>query len=296
MTGRILDQASRVQTQYASDSGAHFYRIVMGDGGSDIHYGIYKNRATSVKAATEAASLRLLEIAEQNFQGERLREVVDLGSGSGGSARLIALKRGARVSCVDLCERLHCENRRRASECGIAEKIETWDCSYDRLPTEWSGRFDMAWSQDAICHAAKKEAVFGEAFRVLREGGVFVFSDVMLAEQAPAEEAAAFTGVNAVVQLGKQDQYLRNLRDIGFVNVCFEDWTPHLTTNFARMRHQIELYYVELIEMGVAPEFVDNFADALDRRLKWATGSVMRWGAFVGSKASQAAENLESGG
>ena len=79
--------------------------------------------------------------------------------------------------------------------------------------------------------------------------------------------------------------------------VCYEGWTPHLTKNFARMRRPIVLRDVELVEMGVAPEFLDDFSDALERRLRWAIGSVMRWGAFVGRKASQvSAEKLEIGG
>lgn len=280
------EQSTRVRAQYAADSGATFYKFVMGDGGADIHYGIYETPATSMRDATKASTLRLLALVENARHGEPIKEIVDIGAGAGGTAHVVAALRDVHFTCVDLCEHLNRENRRRAAELGLAGKIETWTGSFDRLPADWSSRFDVVWSQDAICHAADKRAVFAEAHRVLRPGGVLVFSDILLADNAPIDEAKAFTDVNAVVQLATLGEYERDLARAGFMETRHEDWTEHLAANFAHMLGQINRQSRELIRAGVPAEHLDRFANSLARRLSWPRGAVMRWGAFACRKAA----------
>ena len=148
-------------------------------------------------------------------------------------------------------------------------------------PLDWSGGFDLVWSQDALCHAADRAAVFAEARRVLRPGGAFVFSDILLAEDAPMEHALAFTAVNAVQNLGTRQAYLRELRDAGFTDLRREDWTSHLPMNFLRMRRQIERLRPDMLEEGVGAETIDRFAEALEQRLRWPAGSVLNWNAYL---------------
>lgn len=270
-----------IREQYSDTAGAAFYRSVMGDGAPVIHYGIYAAPSTTMREATETATRQLLGIALDRFAGLGIDTIIDLGAGPGGSAHLLARELGAKVTCVDLCEHHNRENAAMADVLGLAELIHTWMGSYESLPTAWNQCFDLAWSQEALCHAQDKCAAFSEARRVLRDGGIFAFSDILLSASAPANEAEAFRQVNAVTQWSTAAEHMRDLTEAGFAEIIHIDWTAHLHENFCRMTLQIQQFRERLICEGVASQFLDRFTDSLQRRLEWKPGSVLEWGAFV---------------
>lgn len=269
-----------IREQYTSESGAAFYRSVMGDGAPVIHYGIYESPATPMREATETATRRLLEIALRRLGGVPPAAIIDMGSGPGGPAHLLARETGATVTCVDLCDLHHLENETIARSLGLGERIRTWTGSFEHLPDEWSGRFDLAWSQESLCHSQDKPAALREARRVLRPGGILVFSDILLAENAPAGEAEVFSKVNAVTQWSTAGEHLRHLAEAGFAEIEHHDWTPHLTENFRNMRDRIIQSRDALLDAGVTADLLDRFTDSLEKRLAWKPGSVLEWGLF----------------
>lgn len=270
-----------ILAQYSATAGSAFYRTVMGDGAPVIHYGIYKNPGTSMREATTSATHELLEIALRKLGALPPREIIDLGSGPGGSAHFLAEKTGATLTCADLCEHHNSENQAIAATLGIADRIRTWTGSFEKLPAEWRGKFDLAWSQEALCHAEDKAAALREIRRVLRPGGVLVFSDILLSENAPAREAEIFSKVNAVTKWSTAKSHLRDLAEAGFYEMEHIDWTPHLKENFRRMRAQIEANRSNMLAEGVPAALLEKFAASLDQRIAWPEGSVLGWGAFA---------------
>jgi sarcosine/dimethylglycine N-methyltransferase len=253
----------------------------MGDGAPVIHYGIYEDPGTSMRQATENATRRLLEMALRKTGSSFPNEIIDLGSGPGGSAHFLARETAATVTCADLCPHHNRENETIAATLGLADRIRTWTGSFEKLPSEWIGKFDLAWSQEALCHASDKAATLRETIRVLCPGGVLVFSDIVISENAPAAEAGVFGEVNAVTRLGTAQDHLRDLAEAGFMETEHIDWTPHLNENFRRMRAQIEFYRERLLTEGVPAALLEKFAASLDQRIAWPDGTVLEWGAFV---------------
>lgn len=275
------DHHRGILEQYSEEAGTAFYRTVMGDGAPVIHYGIYENHGTTMREATENATRRLLEIALRKLGTFPPKEIIDLGSGPGGSAHFLAKVTFATVTCVDICPHHNRENQTLAAALGLADRIRTWTGSFEKLPLEWSGKFDVAWSQEALCHADDKSAVLREIRRVLRPGGIFVFSDILLAANAPEEEADVFRGVNAVTKWSNTEEHLHDLAEAGFTEMEHIDWTPHLAENFRRMLIRIEDNRSFLMADGVPADLLDRFADSLRKRIAWAPGSVLEWGAFA---------------
>jgi|688.fasta_scaffold37546_2 sarcosine/dimethylglycine N-methyltransferase len=296
----------RVVAQYTEQGGDFFYRCVMGDGGGDIHYGIYQDTSDTMQQATQRSSRRLLEIAIKKRHasclakdsarttafsktaGGEIRsaklltdEILELGSGTGSTARWLARQTDCRVTCVDLCQQHSLFNAQQIAAEGLGDRVAVHTGMFERLPNSWSGRFDWVWSQEAICHARIKRDVYNEAKRVLKPSGIFVCSDILYSDQCPADALAAFTNVNAVIRLESRKTVEWELSHAGFIEVEYEDWSDQLPENFRRMLEQIEKHRRELITSGVSEDLIERFAEALRLRLTWAPGEVLCWGAFV---------------
>ena len=284
MNDHTGDHHARIRDQYSESVGKAFYRCVMGDGCPSIHYGLYASDATSMRAAIAAANAGLLDIAVRIMGNDPCRDVLDLGAGPGGSAHFVAARTGAHVTCVDLCEHHHRENLDTARRLGLADQVSIWHGPFERLPASWSGRFDLLWSQEALCHARGVMEVLVECHRVLRPGGAMVFSDILLATDAGHDRASAFRQVNAVTECRTEEEYRRMLAAAGFTGIAFKDWSDHLPANFRRMRARIETHRDALTDAGVPRELIDRFAASLDERLYWKPGEVLRWGAFAAVK------------
>lgn len=255
----------------------------MGDGGWDIHYGLYENSDVSMRDATLASTNQMLQMVCEISNRESVQQIVDLGCGSGGSTLLLSQQFDADVTGVDLCPP-HREFAEKANSLGISERALLHAGSFECMPDEWSGRYDLAWAQESLCHSARLSDSVSEAARVLREDGLFAFSDIMLAESATREAAQAFADVNAIVRLQKPSHYRALLGDCGFQIERECDWSEHLESNFQKMIRQIESNDSRLVGEGVTRAHLDRFLQSLRQRIQWTRCNVMHWGVFVSRK------------
>jgi arsenite methyltransferase len=117
--------------------------------------------------------------------GERL---VDLGSGGGFDCFVAGQAVGAagRVIGVDMTPEMLAKSRASAEALG-AGNVEFREGLLEQLPVE-DGWADVVTSNGVINLCADKGAVFAEAYRVLRPGGVLQFADI--ANGRPVPEAA----------------------------------------------------------------------------------------------------------
>ena len=149
--------------------------------------------------------------------------VVDLGSGAGFDALLAAEKIGndGRFIGVDMTPEMLERARTNAANSGYARTVEFREGLIEALPVA-SGSADIIISNCVINLSPDKDAVFGEAFRVLKPGGRLVISDILLTEPLPpeiAESAAALIGCIAGAET--EDAYLGHIRDAGFTDIAF---------------------------------------------------------------------------
>lgn len=285
------DHFADILRQYASPGGSEFYRQVMGGGGAAIHYGIYPDETTPMAQATLLATRELLEFAGH----PACVHVLDLGSGRGAAAHELAMKLGCVVTAVDCCQALLDENAELARQSGIGGRIECVCLSYEELPGDWTERYDLVWSQEAICHARDPQAVFDHAWRVLKPGGRMVFSDIFSRE---TEEAAAtvFNRVNAVSQLSTVRGTEAMLLRAGFVDIAREDRTHHLRGNFERMLERIRGNEEHFIAAGLDREWLHAFKDSLMSRLRWRPGEGLEWVALSAMKKGRLPRGRADGG
>ena len=146
--------------------------------------------------------------------------VLDLGSGAGFDAFLAAQRVGktGRVIGVDMTPEMIAKARANSQK-GKYINVEFRLGEIEKLPVE-NNSIDVIFSNCVINLSPDKEAVFKEAYRVLKAGGRLMVSDLVLAKDLPAEirnSVEAYVGCLAGAI--RKDDYLRFISMAGFKNV-----------------------------------------------------------------------------
>lgn len=273
-----------VSEQYDTESAAQFYKIVVGDGGSDIHYGIYDTPTDSViNASAKTVSFLLDQALDCGVKFGPGIQVLDSGAGNGGSAHKIAQSTGAHITCLNICKGQNEENIKRAKELGIHDQIDVHTGSFDKLSDGWSEKFDVIWSQDAFVHSRNKPDMLSEAFRCLKAGGYMVFTDIMASPMCFAEDLAFFKKLLHVENVYQPGEYEAELKVKGFQVLRTRDLTSHLKFNFRRMieRAQSERYRLN----KCSDEFLRDYTDNLKKNVQiLSEREAQQWFAIVAQK------------
>ena len=136
-------------------------------------------------------------------------DVLDIGSGIGGPARLIAGRYHCRVTGVDLTPHFVETARALSAMCGMADRVRFEVGSATALPFE-DASFDLALLLHVGMNVPDKAALFAEARRVLRDGGTFAIYEVMrvgdgdLAFPVPWAETADCLRLKPQTLIGRQ--------------------------------------------------------------------------------------------
>ncbi len=143
--------------------------------------------------------------------------VLDLGSGAGFDSFLAANKVGpkGRVIGVDMTPEMLEKARENAVKGGYTN-VEFRLGEIENLPVA-DNHVDIIISNCVINLSPEKERVFREAYRVLKQGGRLVVSDIVLLEKLPEavqQSVAAYIGCLAGATL--KEQYLAAISSAGF--------------------------------------------------------------------------------
>ncbi|MEO9894989.1 MAG: methyltransferase domain-containing protein [Paracoccaceae bacterium] len=112
-------------------------------------------------------------------------QVLDVGSGIGGTSRYIAHKYGAQVHGIDLTDEFVQAASQLSDLVGLADKTTFQVGSAVEMPVQ-DARFDLAVMLHVGMNIADKDKLLAEVARTLKPGGRFALFDVMKGEsQAP---------------------------------------------------------------------------------------------------------------
>ena len=151
--------------------------------------------------------------------------VLDLGSGGGIDVLLSARRVGphGKVYGLDMTEEMLTvarENQRRAG----ATNVEFLQGTIEAVPLP-DNSVDVVISNCVINLSSDKEAVFREAFRVLKPGGRFAVSDVVVRGPVPAEiRRSVELWVGCIAGALDESAYRDGLIAAGFDSVAIEPW------------------------------------------------------------------------
>lgn len=107
--------------------------------------------------------------------------VIDLGSGLGGPARVIAAEFGCDVTGIDLSPEFVETARILTEHCGLSDRVRFAACDALALPFG-GGSFDVAWTVHVVMNIRERQKFIDEAARVLKPGGRLAFFDTLLGD------------------------------------------------------------------------------------------------------------------
>jgi len=260
---------------YDSEDADTFYAEVWG--GEDIHVGLYARPDEPIAEASRRSCARMAELAGPLGPATR---VLDLGAGYGGAARYLARTFGCSCVALNLSEVENERNRHMTREAGLTARVEVVPGDFTAMPFEDAG-FDRVWSQEALLHAGDRAAVCAEAVRVLKPGGVLVFTDPMQADDAPADRLQPVYERLHLKSLASPHFYRNTLSALGMREVTFEEQPEQLVHHYARVRDVLVASAERLRERSVGDDYIERMKTGLEHWVDGGRKGLLTWGIFV---------------
>lgn len=190
--------------------------------------------------------------------------VLDLGSGGGIDVLLSAKRVGptGKAYGLDMTDEMLAlarENQRKAG----ATNVEFLKGTIEHIPLP-DNAVDVIISNCVINLSSDKDAVLREAFRVLKPGGRFAVSDVVVRGEVPADVRRNMElWVGCIAGALEEQDYQAKLRHAGFGDVEVETWRVYDVEDARAFLSEAELDVDR-----IAPLVKDKFASAFIRATK----------------------------
>ncbi|MEW6775305.1 MAG: arsenite methyltransferase [Bdellovibrionota bacterium] len=184
--------------------------------------------------------------------------VLDLGSGAGMDLLLAAKKVGpkGRAIGVDMTDEMIAAARKNITAAGAAN-AEVRKGIIENLPVE-NGTVDWVISNCVINLSPEKPKVFSEIARVLKSGGHFSISDIVVEDFPEALRSNVALYGACVAGAVSEKEYLAGLRAAGLEDVAIVEKTPY-GADF--IRSFLASAESPVPELGKNTAFVDEIAN-----------------------------------
>eukprot|EP00571_Detonula_confervacea_P016042 CAMPEP_0172308388 /NCGR_PEP_ID=MMETSP1058-20130122/8992_1 /TAXON_ID=83371 /ORGANISM="Detonula confervacea, Strain CCMP 353" /LENGTH=566 /DNA_ID=CAMNT_0013020785 /DNA_START=140 /DNA_END=1840 /DNA_ORIENTATION=+ len=228
---------------------------------------------TKIRKSQELQEECFMKSVKSHYGGAKVR-CMDMGCGYGGLLRNMAKNDmiwsavGIDISgeMVDAATRLSKDNST------LAFRRESY--MNTSVPTDG---MDLCISTESFLHVGpgNHEAVFREAWRVLRPGGRLIFTDIVGLPSAPEEARELYERIG-LQSFQTVDGYFEMAKKLGFGELSFEDHSENVSTHYAAVQEALNMLW-DKKEIKIRPESKDRMDDGLT---KWRdlAPSCLQWG------------------
>ena len=153
--------------------------------------------------------------------------VIDLGSGAGNDCFISRAETGetGKVIGIDFTEAMIDKARNNAEKLGF-NNVEFRQGDIEKMPVT-ANIADVIVSNCVLNLVPNKQAVFTDIYRVLKPGGHFSISDIVLTGELPEKiKNAAEMYAGCVASAIDKDEYLNYISKVGFANMQIQKDKP----------------------------------------------------------------------
>ena len=189
-TGKAWSEAEESEAEERKADHANFVRTYYDLATDFFQYGWSKSFHFAMRAPGESFEASLAR--HEHYLAHRLglgpgMVAADLGCGIGGPLRAIIRFTGARIVGVNNNAYQLEKARKLTDEAGLGDHAEFIECDFVNVPAPDSS-FDAVFGIETTCYAPNKADVYGEAFRLLKPGGLFGAYECILTDRFDAED------------------------------------------------------------------------------------------------------------
>jgi len=269
MSSRFTDN----DTESYYDKQDEIYRSFWDEGGS-VHWGIFDD-TTGNDFLEGCANLNRVMVRKGALGNDS--KVLDFGCGNGTTALWIGQEVGCQVTGVDLSG-VRVGNALSSLESQHGElksRMRFEKGSVTELPFE-DGSFTHVWSQAVIYHVHQKVDALKEAYRVLEDGGIFVFDDLVKPQPNISESARTYVYERLYYDTDFSfESYQDALEGVGFQILDADDLSEHLKTSYTCLADMTR-------EMGQAgDDTYQKLSYAYEQTVKAVENNEVGWGMYV---------------
>lgn len=199
-----------------------------------LSYGLWDKKTKKLSDALENTNMfvsKLLNIQKNDY-------VLDAGCGVGGSSFFIAEKFSVKVMGITLNSKQIKQAKKNAKKLKLDNLIsfEIMDFNNTRFKDE---TFTKIFGIESVCYAYNKAYFLKEAYRLLKPGGKIVIVDGFLTKRNLSQKEngiykkclQGWKGDN----LTHKDDFLNDLKKVGFKNIKFYDKTDEVMPSSRRI-------------------------------------------------------------
>lgn len=197
--------------------------------------------------------------------------IVDVGGGIGGPARILAAQFGCDVTVVDLTEEYCRAGEVLTAKTGLHNQVRFTPASALDMPFD-NESFDVAWQQHSSMNIPDKKSLYKEVARVLRPGGRLALYEIMAGTAGGVRYPVPWARDPSISFLGSPDEMRTALQEAGFEVRSWIDQTG-LGVEWFRARLAAAAGQpsppklgLHLLVGNVAPLMLKNMLDNLERR------------------------------
>ena len=242
-----------------------------------VHWGVF-DESTGDDFLKACANLNDMMVAKSRIDSSA--KVLDLGCGNGTTAIWLSANHDCHVTGVDLSG-VRVQNAldaRTNLDQAAQENLAFEKASATGLPFD-DATFTHLWSQAVIYHVPDKEAALKEAYRVLKDGGIMVFDDLIKPKPEISADAQKFVYDRLLFDTPFSFvSYQDALKAQGFTILEAHDLSSHLRTSYLRLAERTPK------DAGSEADHYAELTNAYRQTARAVDNQEVGWGLFVCQK------------
>lgn len=169
------------------------------------------------------------------------KTVLDMGSGLGGPCRMLADVFNCTATGIDLSPEFVRTANALSKLVGLEDKTFFIQGNATRLPFE-DNSFDVVWTQHVQMNIPDKSKFYGEAYRVLKPGGHFLYYDIFRKDDGAIQYPMPWASQESLSFLIKNGEMAQIVEDLGLKPISKTDQTEAGIEFFTSLLEKIKEY------------------------------------------------------